>query len=907
MPTQLNLVLTDGLGYGLAPYGQYYDSVWNDSLFSRTVPWLTLDIRDFTGNGKTTDNFNRANGTLGGNWLPSGSGVGIQIVNNAAGSALQNTVCWAIYIGNTNFPNASTTPDQYSEATFLNLSSASEQYVLARYDFSTGNYGYLFGYKSSVNGGKYYLSWHNANDVELVIATTQQIPVVGDTVRLVVVPSAGGGNTLYAYVNGVLLLTANDVNVSAVGVPGFRVVPTVAIATSFFDNWSGGPISSLSLVATNFPDNVSSNLSLILTDSLSWLDSVSIVLVNTSTITLALSDILAFSDAIIFQIGLIVLDVLSLSDNYGSSLLAFTGTLTLVLSDINGGGYGLLPYSDAGYGSNVNWGDGFTFGFGGINLVFSDSNTSWTDNLGVSIGLIVIDSILFVVDIFALAQPELEIVSDSMVLSDFVTTTFSFSGPNIRLGLQDSSSIVDAVGLGVGNSFAEQIVLSDNISVNALTLILSDAITVPYSQVPFGTLGYGLGLQDGVIVQNVSGTLSPLILSDNLNNWDDSGIAIAAIIGIAITELASINWQDLFNIVSAIQFSESLVLSDEFFGQLIQTSPTLLLSDSLVQSATFLLTSSIESKQNDSLQVTDVFQALLSWILIVNEQLTLSDSSSSTFTDIISDSLFVSDLAIVTVAMQMAVSDQLVFADAVTSEIDLKLSDDESSNYSDQIDSFIAPSSIVFVDQLTLLDSFTYEYDAIIAESLVQADKFNFSYIQFGNFSEAINLSDSVTLSVSYELMSSDQNLFTDLETQQYTFQMNFQDIPAGWLDAIVLIADFRVAVGDNLNLWQEFISELQNLSLAVQDDGSTSWVEQLVVALQATLSQVDNGSANWNDSYTQQLAQFLPGALADDNGANWLDQIMTFFGPGLGPVSVQAIQVSLRVVVGARANVNTE
>jgi len=179
------------------------------------------------------DNFQRANGPVGANWAGTGTGD-VSILNNTLDCSTSPGSQLSIY-----WNASSNSADQYSRVTVGATVSTTTLGPAVRVQSGGSRYRFVWW------SGSYYLQYMpgtgNGTNLQIVSAGA---PSVGTVLNLTV-----SGTTLNAYVNGGLILTATDSNLSS-GQPGIDVgygMP-VGNATS---GWSGGDLA-LATEADNF-------------------------------------------------------------------------------------------------------------------------------------------------------------------------------------------------------------------------------------------------------------------------------------------------------------------------------------------------------------------------------------------------------------------------------------------------------------------------------------------------------------------------------------------------------------------------------------------------------------------------------------------------------------------------------
>jgi hypothetical protein len=174
------------------------------------------------------DDFTRAdNVDLGASWDVIGTLNSLSIVSNAVRAPALNTVRQEAYVGTT-FP-----VDHWSEVT-VKTAAAATYYVgpFVRYS-AVADTGYIVLMRS---GGTASLNRVVAG-VYTEIGSHANTVAAGDVIRL-----EARGSRLYAYHNGVLIITATDTT-HASGLIGFRIYNSSAVGNCEVESWRGGCFS----------------------------------------------------------------------------------------------------------------------------------------------------------------------------------------------------------------------------------------------------------------------------------------------------------------------------------------------------------------------------------------------------------------------------------------------------------------------------------------------------------------------------------------------------------------------------------------------------------------------------------------------------------------------------------------
>lgn len=177
------------------------------------------------------DNFNRADAsTLGANWSKDvflDLTISSRQVRYTQANVDYGFGLWTTTVGG----------DQYSQATFINLvanDSGTEQWLIVRDQVGTVNW-YGAVYRPSQNS--HYLIGKYKASVFSILATSSQIPVAGDVVRIEVQGTSPA--TLTLFIDGIQVAQVTDSDFSS----GSMGIATYSSANyNPFENWSGGSL-----------------------------------------------------------------------------------------------------------------------------------------------------------------------------------------------------------------------------------------------------------------------------------------------------------------------------------------------------------------------------------------------------------------------------------------------------------------------------------------------------------------------------------------------------------------------------------------------------------------------------------------------------------------------------------------
>jgi hypothetical protein len=213
-----------------------------------------------------SDNFTRANGALGANWVASAGTM--QIASNKAEAGSVNARCSAYWGGGQTFNN-----DQYAEVTIAAINGTCLGGPQVRSSNSgihgtTGETGYILLIPKTGTSGSLQVQRIINNAGATTISTIAGItPSIGDTFRISAV-----GTTITIYQNGISKGSVTDSNITT-GLPGiFCFAPTGnAVTDCQFSNWAAGgtgaPSTFTSRANQNWMSNASNGISPNVTDA----------------------------------------------------------------------------------------------------------------------------------------------------------------------------------------------------------------------------------------------------------------------------------------------------------------------------------------------------------------------------------------------------------------------------------------------------------------------------------------------------------------------------------------------------------------------------------------------------------------------------------------------------------------
>lgn len=926
-------------------------SNWNDAKI--LVLGMAIPIQDFTGNGAFSDNFDRADNTSIGTgssvlWLTNSPDfTGFIVSSNTAAipsGSSGEAIAISTWISNPlgTFPpfNVYQSWDQFSRAQLLNIANLTSQYVVTRNaKFLSQQQGYLFGWSSSVNSGNYYLAYVDSSGTATTLGTTSIAPQINDIIRIFSYATGADSNHIRCYVNGVLVIEVDDTNITndaiRQGGAGIRASTASSATQSAFDNWTGGPISSL------VGDWTVSSLSLALTltddNSVNWNDSDAIFF----GLRLSLSDteISNWNDNLVFSESLQI--SLPLSDDANNWGEAIATTYGLIITD-NGygqGAYGQIAYGDTTYlqdaavvqlttssvltenlTDQMSMSDSLLAGFGlatnetltfldnatsGYGLITADDLNNWNESITTATVLLesLSDSLNNWLDSLTVGYGN--IFSDQLTIIDVVGSTFG-------LITSDNLNNWSDTPFGIGFGFTDQLILADAVQLTfTFGIGVAETITLLDSLV----FGYGLTVAETFTIIDSALIGYGFIISDNDNFWLDDFQFNAG--QPELQELAS----------DALTMSDSLAIG---YGNIISDQVTI---TDFSQTGFGLAISEQET-------LTDAFAAKENLLLSFIETISFTDAqtigyglqvtdSSNFWNDLfnfnagqpgiqldVSDQLILDDAF--AIGFGLGTSEQLIISDAAISEYGLKISDQEILSDSSEIvfgklvsvsDSFLAFSDAFRVgfglgitEQLLFSDSAGATYGFVISDSLnFWQDAFTYSGVGTPlliALSDQIIMADAEALTLGLLSSQSDSMTITDLLLPSMSFGVKTAD-QFTLADTINVLIDFGIPIGENLNFWNDFIQLQYSFDLSIQDF-NTNWLDELEANFVHLLQLADDGSADWQDFVFAGSLFPIEEVLEDGETNNWADALNSAFAQGIGPVTARNISISWQVVASA-------
>lgn len=198
------------------------------------------------------DNFTRADGGIGSNWVASASAL--QIVSNKAEATVANTRTAAYWGGGQTFDN-----DQYAEATVAAINGTSLGGPVVRAAGAgvknrTAETGYILLIPKTGTSANLIvqriIDGANATSILTVASIT---PAVNDVFRISAV-----GTTITVFQNGVSKGSVVDANLTT-GFPGLFCLGTAAVTDCQFSAWAGGGVGAPSTFSTRLNQDWMSN------------------------------------------------------------------------------------------------------------------------------------------------------------------------------------------------------------------------------------------------------------------------------------------------------------------------------------------------------------------------------------------------------------------------------------------------------------------------------------------------------------------------------------------------------------------------------------------------------------------------------------------------------------------------
>ena len=537
-----------------------------------------------------------------------------------------------------------------------------------------------------------------------------------------------------------------------------------------------------------------------------------------------LSDQLTLTDSEKNVLGMLetFTDQMVLSDSE-SAMLSMAGIFSdqLVMSDFMGAGYG------ASTSDQVIIVDSLMMGYGAL---LSDQDTTFTDNVQVSLVLTPLISLAFTdqdttwADSFQYAgfANYQENFAEQLVLTDSL-------GLGYGLGTNDQTSLVDSMGLGYGDSISDTMVFSDSeLNVFGIPKAFTDQFVMSDSLLA----GYGMVSSDQIILVDSLGAGYGGQLSDQDTTWADS-VAFLTVVSEVLSD----------------QMTQTDSLGVGYGNSLTDLFP--LFFDS------FVITVGIPSAFSDQLTLSDSEAATLGMLENVFDQLVMTESWGLGYGDAIQDQLVLSDSIVG--GYGAATSDQLVIVDNLGLGYGGLFSDQDTTwadaiallggiteAFSEQFvmsDRLGAGYGMATSDQVIIVDSLGAGYGA----SLTDQDTFWADLFQFSGFaglqqtiSDGFTLTDFMALG--YGNKVSDQIVLSEQLTVGYGLVLP-GDTANNWADNVVKLIGLVEVVTDGFTL-----SDKMTAGYGVLFSEQTVIVDSMSMGYGGLLSDTVN---NWADTVT--------------------------------------------------------
>ena len=159
-----------------------------------------------------TDDFNRANGSLGANWtkVTSANITGdVAIVSNEASGSVASQ--WGIYT----YASSAATNDQYAQAVVPTVASGSQREVQLGVRVKlpvVGSYwpdGYFIGIQYTTSGASRYLFKYSGGNYSAITSASSPAFTAGETIRI-----EAQGSTIRYLLNGTAIFTQTDTTIT---------------------------------------------------------------------------------------------------------------------------------------------------------------------------------------------------------------------------------------------------------------------------------------------------------------------------------------------------------------------------------------------------------------------------------------------------------------------------------------------------------------------------------------------------------------------------------------------------------------------------------------------------------------------------------------------------------------------
>lgn len=211
-------------------------SIWQVNLAIAPAPMSSLVLfPEDAVQQVVSDNFNRANGSLGANWTTPTGGTALQIASNLCEPSVTSH-CVQLYTA------ASFGRNQYCEATITTLTGTGASIGLVLLGQTGAASYYYVGFAGTIGTLGTLAIWKRVNGTFTQLSANYSFtPQIGDVLRFAVVQNPNGNNLLTAYQNGFSLLQYEDfANTFTSGFPGLDLTNSTAVGDTQVSLWAGG-------------------------------------------------------------------------------------------------------------------------------------------------------------------------------------------------------------------------------------------------------------------------------------------------------------------------------------------------------------------------------------------------------------------------------------------------------------------------------------------------------------------------------------------------------------------------------------------------------------------------------------------------------------------------------------------
>lgn len=370
----------------------------------------------------------------------------------------------------------------------------------------------------------------------------------------------------------------------------------------------------------------------------------------------------------------------------------------------------------------------------------------------------------------------------------------------------DSLTLTDKLTVGYGDVLSDQMVMADSFIIT--TPNLQDALFDSLTMVDQLVLGYGDIIVEQMTLTDSVAFLYPLALAeaDTLTMSDKMLLGYGDVIAeqLTLVDTATLGYGDAVN--------DQLTMFDLMTFQ--------------------LLGGAIGVTFGDFLTFTDVDFVALGLGLLPSDALALSDATVLGYGDLLSDVMTLTDALTFSFVQFATATDTLTLADkmllgyGLLPADSLVMAENLVIGYGEQI-----------TDQMTMVDAPVFGISLIITDQMVMVERVGAGY---GNMlaDQTVGMTDQMQLVDGLVLLLTDATMQQmDAVNMLFTYALQVNEVMTLREQ---LVTTWGIITGDSITMADQLSPSLQNLiALALEDDASQTWADQLVQLLVFAPSEI--------------------------------------------------------------------